>query len=102
MFLFGLVAWGYVAAIQLRDVDTVYKPLAVWVPIRLDCFGEAAFVLSMVAYFLLKFWETKKWQARASRKSFIFMKQNSDSDLIRIIDEHARYMKETNREIWNL
>jgi len=34
--------------------------LKVWVPIRLDYFGEAAFILSMTAYFLLKFWETKK------------------------------------------
>jgi hypothetical protein len=60
MFLFGLVAWGYVAAIQLRDTQLVYNTLAEWVPIRLDYFGEAAFVPSMVAYFLLKFWEPKK------------------------------------------
>ena len=60
MFLFGLVAWGYVAAMQLSNFHIVYAPLAVWVPIRLNYFEESAFVLSMVAYFLLKFWETKK------------------------------------------
>jgi hypothetical protein len=60
LFLFGLVAWGYVAAMQLRNFHLVYRPLAEWVPIRLDYFGEASFILSMVAYFLLKFWETKK------------------------------------------
>ena len=60
MFLFGLVAWGYVAAMQLRDFHVMYQPMAVWVPIRLDYFGEAAFVLSTVAYFLLKLWGTKK------------------------------------------
>lgn len=60
MFLFGLLAWVYVAAMQLRDFKIVYTPLAVWLPVRLDYFGEAAFILSVVAYFLLKFWETKK------------------------------------------
>lgn len=58
-FLFGLTLWGYVVAMQLGDADSVYTPVAQWVPIRLDYLGEAAFVLSMVAYFLLKFWETK-------------------------------------------
>jgi hypothetical protein len=38
----------------------VYDQLAEWIPIGLDYFGEAAFILSMVAYFLLKFWETRK------------------------------------------
>ena len=60
MFLFGLLAWGYVVAMQLRDTQQVYNTLAEWVPIRMDYFGEASFILSMVAYFLLKFWETKK------------------------------------------
>jgi len=60
MFLFGLVAWGYVAAMQLRDTQLVYGTLAEWVPIRMDYVGEAAFILSMTTYFLLKFWETKK------------------------------------------
>ena len=59
-FLFGLLAWTYVVAMQLRSFHIVYGPLAMWLPIRLDYFGEAAFLLSMLAYFLLKFWETKK------------------------------------------
>jgi hypothetical protein len=58
-FLFGLLTWGYVVAMQLRDFDIVYDVLAEWLPIRLNYFGEAAFILSMVAYFLLKFRETK-------------------------------------------
>jgi hypothetical protein len=61
-FLFGLLAWGYVIAVQLREYPmwSVYDVLAEWMPIRLDYFGEAAFILSVAAYFLLKFWETKK------------------------------------------
>ena len=55
LFLFGLVARDYVAAMQLRDFHVVYEPLAVWLPTRLDYFGETAFILSMTAYFLLKF-----------------------------------------------
>jgi hypothetical protein len=58
-FLFGLITWGYVVAMQLRDLGEVYDVLALWMPIRLDYVGEAAFILSIVAYFLLKFWETK-------------------------------------------
>ena len=60
VFLFGLLTWGYVVAMQLRRTRLVYYQLAEWVPIRMDYIGEAAFILSMVAYFLLKFWETKK------------------------------------------
>jgi hypothetical protein len=60
VFLYGLLTWGYVIALQLRHPGWVYDVLAEWVPIRLDYFGEAAFILSMVAYFMLKFWETKK------------------------------------------
>jgi hypothetical protein len=60
VFLFGLLTWGYVVAMQLRHLEEVYDQLAEWVPIRLDYLGEAAFIVSMVAYFLLKFWETEK------------------------------------------
>jgi hypothetical protein len=40
--------WLYVIAMQLRYPNSVYWPLAVWVPIRLDYLGEAAFALSFV------------------------------------------------------
>jgi hypothetical protein len=60
VFLFGLLTWGYVIAMQLKYPWSPYDQLAVWVPIRLDYFGEMAFILSMVAYFVLKFWETKR------------------------------------------
>jgi hypothetical protein len=60
VFLFGLVTWGYVVAMQLRDLASVYDVLALWMPIRMDYLGETAFIVSIIAYFLLKFWETKK------------------------------------------
>ncbi len=50
-----LVAWGYafavwlyVIAMQLFYPQSIYWPLATWLPIRLDYFGEAAFVFSFI------------------------------------------------------
>jgi len=45
---YSMGVWLYVIAMQLRYPDSVYWPLAVWLPIRLDYLGEAAFVLSFV------------------------------------------------------
>jgi hypothetical protein len=38
----------------------LHDVLALWAPIRLDHIGEAAFILSVVTFFLLRFWETKR------------------------------------------
>jgi len=50
-----LVAWGYafavwlyVVAMQLLNPESLYWPIATWLPIRLDYFGEAAFVFSFI------------------------------------------------------
>jgi hypothetical protein len=59
-FLFGLLAWSYVVAIQLTHPRLLYGPLTEWLWIRLDYFGEVAFIMSIVAYLILKFWETEK------------------------------------------
>jgi hypothetical protein len=61
MFLFGLPTWGYVVAMQLRNTRLVYDTLAEWVPTRMDHVGETAFILSMAAYFRLKFFGNEKW-----------------------------------------
>jgi hypothetical protein len=45
---YWLAVWLYVIAMQLRYPNTVYWPLAVWLPIRLDYLGEAAFFISFV------------------------------------------------------
>jgi hypothetical protein len=38
--------WLYVVTMQLFHPESLYWPLATWLPIRLDYFGEAAFILS--------------------------------------------------------
>ena len=46
--IYGLLAWGYVVALQVRNENWVYEVLAKWVPIRLDYFGEIGFVVSFL------------------------------------------------------
>jgi hypothetical protein len=45
---YSMAVWLYVIAMQLRYANSVYWPLAVWFPIRLDYLGEIAFVLSFL------------------------------------------------------
>ncbi|MGP8069498.1 MAG: hypothetical protein ACLP5V_06375 [Candidatus Bathyarchaeia archaeon] len=52
---FMLVAWGYlfavwlyVVAMQLFYPESIYGALAIWLPFRLDYFGETAFVFSFI------------------------------------------------------
>jgi hypothetical protein len=46
--VWSLSVWVYAIAMQLRYPEAVYWPLAVWLPIRLDYLGEAAFILSLI------------------------------------------------------
>jgi len=46
--IYGLLIWGYVVALQIRDPGWVRDVLAWWVPIRLDYFGEIGFVISFL------------------------------------------------------
>ena len=50
---YAVAVWLYVIAMQLRYPDSVYWSLAVWLPIRLDYFGEAAFILSFLLAILM-------------------------------------------------
>jgi hypothetical protein len=43
---YAFAVWLYVVAMQLFYPKSLYWPLATWLPIRLDYFGEAAFVCS--------------------------------------------------------
>jgi hypothetical protein len=45
---YALMVWLYVIAMQLRFPDSVYWPLAVWLPIRIDYLGEIAFIFSFL------------------------------------------------------
>jgi len=45
---FAFAAFVYVIALQIAHPDAVYYPIAWWLPIRLDYFGEASFVCSFI------------------------------------------------------
>jgi hypothetical protein len=45
---YAFAVWLYVVAMQLFYPKSLYWPLATWLPIRLDYFGEAAFVFSFI------------------------------------------------------
>ena len=54
-FLFGLLCWIYVVAFQIARPDSVYWPVVRWFPIlRMDALAEAAFVISLVSFFILR------------------------------------------------
>jgi hypothetical protein len=56
----SLSVWLYVIAMQLRYPDAVYWPLAVWLPIRLDYLGEAAFILSLIFATITAFFQINR------------------------------------------
>jgi hypothetical protein len=45
---YSVGVWLYVIAMQLRYPNSVYWPLAIWLPIRLDYLGETAFIFSFL------------------------------------------------------
>jgi len=46
---YGFAVWLYVIAYQLSFPQGVYGPFALWLPIRMDYVGEAAFTLSFIS-----------------------------------------------------
>src|SRR5208337_1280343 len=45
---YAFAVWLYVIAMQLVYPNSLYWPVATWMPIRLDYFGETAFVFSFI------------------------------------------------------
>jgi hypothetical protein len=45
---YAFAVWLYVIAMQLFYPDSLYYPVATWLPIRLDYFGESAFFFSFI------------------------------------------------------
>ncbi len=45
---YAFAVWLYVIAIQLVYPNSLYWPVATWLPIRLDYFGESAFFFSFI------------------------------------------------------
>jgi len=46
--LYSFVMWVYVISFQIVVPESVYWPLALWLPIRMDYFGEASLVSSFI------------------------------------------------------
>ena len=56
---YAFIVWLYVIAMQLQYPNSVYWPLAVWVPLRMDYLGEIAFISSFILAIGLTLWNTK-------------------------------------------
>jgi len=48
VWAYALSVWVYVIAMQLRFPESVYWPLALWLPIRMDYLGELSFLFSFL------------------------------------------------------
>jgi hypothetical protein len=62
--VYGLLAWGYSVAMQLRDPGWVYEPVTWWLPIRIDYFGEIGFLISFLLAVALARRQDEKRKAR--------------------------------------
>lgn len=45
---YSFTIFVYVIAMQIADPASVYWPVAKWLPIRMDFFGEAGFIISFI------------------------------------------------------
>lgn len=54
-FLFSLLVWLYVIAMQIAHPESVAWTFTYWLRIRLDYVGEIAFVTSVISFFLLRY-----------------------------------------------
>lgn len=48
LWAYSFAIWVYVVAFQIANPMSPYWPVALWLPIRMDYFGEIAFMLSFV------------------------------------------------------
>ena len=48
LWMYSFAIWVYVVAFQIVNPMSPYWPVAWWLPIRMDYFGEIAFMLSFV------------------------------------------------------
>jgi len=56
---YAFAVWLYVVSMQLFYPKSLYWPVATWLPIRLDYFGEAAFVFSFIMATAVTMWNTR-------------------------------------------
>lgn len=53
-FLFGLLVWLYVIAMQIAHPESVSWTFTYWLRIRMDFVGEISFVISLISFM---FWQ---------------------------------------------
>jgi hypothetical protein len=51
-FLFGLLVWLYVIAMQIAHPESVSWTFVYWLPIRMDFVGEISFIISILGFFV--------------------------------------------------
>ncbi len=59
-FVFGLLGWLYVIAMQIAHPESVTWTLVWWSSLRLDQFGEFCFVVAIAAFFVWRFVHEKE------------------------------------------
>lgn len=59
-FVFGLLGWVYIVAMQIARLESAYWNLAWWLPLRLDYFGEICFIASAIGFLV---WRMKSEKA---------------------------------------
>ncbi len=59
-FLFGLLVWFYVIAMQIAHPESVSWTFTYWLRIRMDFVGELAFVISLIGFLIWQFVTLKK------------------------------------------
>ncbi len=53
-FLFGLLVWLYVIAMQIAHPESVSWSFVYWSSIQMDFVGEVAFIIAIISFFLLR------------------------------------------------
>jgi len=66
LWIYSLIVWPYVIAMQLRYPESPRWGFAVWIPVRMDYFSVAAFLFSLILGVFVINWTTG--QARDLKK----------------------------------
>ena len=59
-FVFGLLVWIYVVAMQIAHPESVSWTFVYWLPFRMDFIGEISFLISLVGFFVWQLVTLKK------------------------------------------
>ena len=54
-FLFGLLVWIYIIAMQIAHLESVSWTFTYWLQIRMDYVGEIAFIISIIGFMIWQY-----------------------------------------------